>query len=148
VARLRQRVDAAAAAARAAGPPVKALVAVASEPLIVAGAGSHVGDLLRAAGGENLAGDSTQPFPIYSLERMVARAPAVVVLGSHGTAPTPRAPLERLAARLGERAFRIVEIDGDLLFRPGPRVADGVEALARALRPTGDPPVPPPGDRR
>jgi ABC-type Fe3+-hydroxamate transport system substrate-binding protein len=130
---MRGRV-AAVAARRAGAARVPSLVVVWSEPLVVAGSGSHVGDLLAAAGGENLAGDSPQPFPTYSLERLVVRAPEVVVVGTHATGSPPIAPLERVAART-PKPFRIATADGDLLFRPGPRVADGVELLDRLLHP-------------
>jgi iron complex transport system substrate-binding protein len=116
-------------------PTVRALIVVWPEPLVVAGAKSHVNDLLRAARGENVASDTEQPFPTYSLERVVARAPEVVVVGTHSGGAPPLAPLERIAARMGARRFRVEPIDGDLLFRPGPRVVDGAEALARILRP-------------
>jgi len=114
-------------------PPVKSLVVVWSEPLMVAGRRSHVGDLLAAAGGDNVVDDATPDFPTYSLERVVARPPKVAVVGMHADAPPPLAPLQRLSATLGARGFRIATVDGDLLFRPGPRVADGVEALDRVL---------------
>lgn len=132
---LRARIDA--VRARGAGrAPVRALIVVWTRPLIVAGTGSHVGDLLRAAGGDNVAGDDPEPFPAYSVERVVARAPEVIVVGTHADAAPDLAPLLALATVPAVRDRRVVTLDGDLLFRPGPRVADGVEALARLLRGT------------
>jgi iron complex transport system substrate-binding protein len=128
--RLRARVDAVrtAAAGRA---RVRALVVVWSQPLVVAGPRSHVGDLIAAAGGENTVDDSQQPFPTYSVERILERSPEVVVVGTHADATPPLAPLERLATLPAVRDHRLFTVDGDLLYRPGPRVADGAEALAR-----------------
>jgi iron complex transport system substrate-binding protein len=139
VAAMKARI-AAVGARRANAPPVGALVVVWSDPLTVAGTRSHVGDLLRAAGGANVAADSTVAFPVYSLERVVAHPPEVMIVGTHSTGSPPLGPLQELAAKLGPRAFRVVTVDGDLLFRPGPRVADGVETLDRLLHPTGSPP--------
>jgi iron complex transport system substrate-binding protein len=116
-------------------PPVKAVVVVWSEPLVVAGAQSHVAELLRAAGGVNVADDSQQPFPTYSLERLVERAPEVIIVGSHADVTPPLAPMEALKSIPAVKNHRIVLVDGDLLFRPGPRLPDGVEALGRALHP-------------
>jgi iron complex transport system substrate-binding protein len=116
-------------------PPVPAAVIVWSEPLTIAGNRSHVAELLAAAGGTNIADDTPQPFPTYSLERLVERAPRVLVVGSHSDVTPPMAPLEALTSVPAVRDHRIVPLDGDLLFRPGPRLPDGVEALGRALHP-------------
>ena len=132
VAAMKSRI-AAVTSRRHGAPAVKSLIVVWSEPLMVAGSHSHVGDLLRAAGGSNIADDSPQPFPTYSVERVIARAPEVVIVGTHATGTPPMAPLERLAGLSGTRRFRIETLDGDLLFRPGPRVAEGVELLDRLL---------------
>ncbi len=115
--------------------PQKALMVVWPEPLIVAGRATHVGDLLRAAGAENIADESPLAWPTFSLERVLARAPSVVIVGTHKDGVPSLASLEAVAkAPDGSRRFRIELIDGDLIFRPGPRVADGVELLAKILR--------------
>lgn len=120
----------------AARPRVRALVVVSSEPLMVAGRSSFIDDLLRAAGGDNVAGDSAQPFPTYSIERLLVRAPEVIVAGSEVSRAA--ALLERFEQLGGGAALgrqRVYTVDASLLFRPGPRVADAVEALARRLHP-------------
>jgi iron complex transport system substrate-binding protein len=116
-------------------PAVPAVVVVWSQPLTVAGGKSHVAELLRAAGGTNIAADSPQPFPIFSLERVVERAPEVIVVGSHADVDPPLQPLRALTSVPAVRNHRIVLIDGDVMFRPGPRLPEGVEALGRALHP-------------
>lgn len=133
VATLRARV-AATHARVAALPPVKAMVVVWADPLTVAGGHSFVDDAIRAAGGENIAGDSPQPYPQYSVERMVARAPEVIVVGSH-KAGTTLTPLTAHASVPAVKDGRLHTVDGDLLFRPGPRIADGIELLARLFHP-------------
>jgi iron complex transport system substrate-binding protein len=119
-------------------PPVKAAIVVWSEPLVVAGGRSHVGELLAVAGGINIAADSPQPFPTYSLERMVERAPEVIIVGSHADVTPPLRPLESLGSIPAVKNQRILLLDGDLLFRPGPRLPEAVETLARALHPERD----------
>jgi iron complex transport system substrate-binding protein len=123
-------------------PAVRAAIVVWSEPLVVAGGKSHVGELLRAAGGMNVAADSPQPFPTYSLERMVERAPEVIIVGSHADVTPPLRPLEALVSIPAVKHKRVLLLDGDLLFRPGPRLPEGVEALGRALHPERDGGVP------
>ena len=133
VEKLRARL-AAAHARVAALPPVKALVVVWADPLTVAGGHSFVDDVIRAAGGDNIAGDSAQPYPQYSVERMLARAPEVIVVGSHKGGPS-LAPLVAHTSLPAVKNGRVHSVDGDLLFRPGPRLVEGVELLARLFHP-------------
>jgi iron complex transport system substrate-binding protein len=134
VAEMRARVAAVSQRVRGLAP-VKAVVVVWSEPLVVAGKMSHVAELLQAAGGVNVADDSSQPFPTYSLERLVERAPEVIIVGSHADVKPPLEPLLALKSIPAVKSGRIVMVDGDVLFRPGPRLPEGVEALGRALHP-------------
>jgi iron complex transport system substrate-binding protein len=130
---LRARVEAVRARARGA-PPVRTLVVVWPDPLVVAGPTTHVSDLLAAVGAVNVADDTRQSFPTYSLERVIARAPEALIVGTHSNGPPSLAALERLTTVPAVRDRRVFTVDGDLLFRPGPRVADAVERLAELLR--------------
>jgi iron complex transport system substrate-binding protein len=133
VASLRARMEA--VAARAAGRPrPRTLVVVWTEPLTVAGGHSFVDEAIATAGGSNVAGDAPVPFPQYSLERLLARAPEVVIVGSHAAAPVME-PILGQSSLPAVKSQRVHRIDGDLLFRPGPRLVDGVEALAKLLHP-------------
>jgi iron complex transport system substrate-binding protein len=117
--------------------PVSALVVVWSQPLNVAGKGGHVDELIRAAGGKNIADDSEQPFPTYSVERVLARAPEVILVGTHSEGAPPMTPLMQLQVP-AVKNHRVHQVDGNLLFRPGPRLPDGVELVARLLHPIAD----------
>lgn len=119
----------------AARPPVKTLVVVWSEPLTVVGGKSFVDEEIRAAGGVNIAADAEQPYPQYSVERMLARAPDVVIVGSHKNGPTPLEPILRHGSLPAVQHGRVHAVDGDLLFRPGPRLVDGIDTLAKLLHP-------------
>jgi iron complex transport system substrate-binding protein len=133
-ARLRARVDAVRASITAAPRP-RTLVVVWTDPLTVAGGHSFVDDAIVAAGGENIAADSPQPYPQYSIERLLARAPEVIVVGAKPGMTPPLGPLERHTTLPAVRLHRLFTLDADLLFRPGPRLVDGIEALARLLHP-------------
>lgn len=134
VERLRARL-AATHARVAALPAPKALVIVWSDPITVAGGHGFVDDAIRAAGGDNIAGDSAQPYPQYSIERLLARAPEVIVVGSHGDTAAALAPILSHRSLPAVAHGRVHAVDGDLLFRPGPRLVDGVERLARLFHP-------------
>jgi iron complex transport system substrate-binding protein len=116
---------------------VRAVVVVWTDPLLVAGPHSQVDELLRDAGGDNVAGDAAPGYPAYSIERLLARAPDVVIAGTHANGEND--PTRMLADRLGAlpavRRGKVIALDGDLMFRPGPRIVDGLEKLARELHP-------------
>lgn len=130
----------AAVRARVAGRPrPRTAIIVWAEPLVVVGPRSHVAELLDAAGGANIAHDANRAFPTYSLERLIARAPEVLIVGSHKDGGPTLGPIERLKTLPAVREGRTHAIDGDLLFRPGPRLAEGAERLAALLHPEAAP---------
>ena len=96
------------------------------------------GDLLIArAGGSNIAGSLTDAYPQISLEQLIVANPAVIILGDSMWGVTPesvkdRAGWEYLGAVQNGRVF---PFDDNLISRPGPRLVDGLEQLAKLLRP-------------
>lgn len=110
------------------------------EPLMTAGPTSFVGQLIALAGGENIFAELTeQQFPTVSAEEVLRRNP-MVILGPehHGSQLT----LEALRSRPGWEHLRAVKdgrvhlVDGNTVSRAGPRIVEGLEAVARALYPS------------
>ena len=106
--------------------------------LFSAGPGSFVNDLILLAGGENVAADADSPWPQLTIEQILLKNPDVVVLADHNYGETA----ELVAERPGWSDLRavqdgnIVEITNeDIVSRPGPRLVDGLEFLARAFHP-------------
>lgn len=140
VADMRARVEAVTAAV--AGIPAEerptVFYEVFDEPLMTAGPGTFIGQMIALAGGESIFADASEDYPEVSAEAIVERDPDVI-LGpdSHADKLTP----ELVAARPGwgelgaVRAGRVHLLDGDIASRPGPRLADALEAVARALHP-------------
>ncbi|HSG45114.1 MAG TPA: cobalamin-binding protein [Anaerolineales bacterium] len=97
------------------------------------------GDLLISrAGGYNIGGNAeNDPYPQLSLEQIVASNPSVIILGDAIWGVTP----ESVAERAGWETIpavvsgQIFPIDDNLISRPGPRLVDGLEQLAKLLRP-------------
>jgi iron complex transport system substrate-binding protein len=98
------------------------------------------GDLLiTRAGGANLAALAgiTDPYPQVSLEQIVATNPSVIILGDSMWGVTA----EAVKARPGWEVLNAVEndqifpFDDNLVSRPGPRLVDGLEQLAKLLHP-------------
>jgi iron complex transport system substrate-binding protein len=144
VAALRARL-AAVAAAVAGRPRPRVLVLEWTDPPFLAG--HWVPELVTRAGGEPVGGG-----PGRSTSAAFADLPAADVVlvapcgyGLADAVDQARAVAPRLAAVPGLRDARVVAIDsGALVVRAGPRLVDGVEALAGVLH-AGAVPAPPPG---
>jgi iron complex transport system substrate-binding protein len=121
---------------RVAGLPVpRVLLVVGHRPLIVAGGGTLQDELLRVAGGANIAADAGTAFPQVPIELVVARAPEVILdaaMGSEAGGHELFAGLESVPA---VRNGRIVALAPDALFRAGPRVGEAAALLAAAIHP-------------
>ncbi len=104
-----------------------------------AGPGTFIDQLITRAGGQNvvtLAGINDS-YPQISLEQLVATPPDIILLGDSLYGATA----EAVMARPGWDALKAVAdgkispFDDNLLSRPGPRLVDGLEALAKLLHP-------------
>jgi iron complex transport system substrate-binding protein len=101
------------------------------------GIGTFQSMLIDLAGGSNVAADLSG-WGQFSLEQLVAADPQVIVFGSGPFVPTT---VESLAARPGwggiraVAAGRVYPIDTNWVDRPGPRLVDALEAMARFLHP-------------
>lgn len=125
---------------------VESAVAGASRPrvffelapeLYTAGPGSFIDDMITRAGGENIAADAAEMWPQLSNEAVVAADPEVILLADHEAGVTPAEVADRPGWQEVDATVqsRIAPIDPDLVARPGPRIVDGLEEIARILHP-------------
>jgi iron complex transport system substrate-binding protein len=116
--------------------PVKVFYQVSDEPLYTIGRESFLTDLIRRAGGVSVTADVPGAFPRFSDEAALAAKPDAIILPAGGvmaTANSKAAPaLKNSPAVLNNRIYKI---DENHLQRPGPRLVDGLEEMARALHP-------------
>lgn len=116
-------------------PPRRVLFLVWLQPVVSVGRGSFLGDLLERAGALSISAASALPWPHLSVEEILKQQPEwIVVPRSSGFAPT-REEFLRLP---GWRELPAVRDDRilylpDAIQRPGPRLAEMLEMLARAL---------------
>ena len=102
------------------------------------GPGTFIDSLISMAGGDNLGAVLEGAWAQISVEELIAQDPDIILLGDFiwgGVTP------EDVAARGGWEALAAVEngqvfpFDDNLVSRPGPRLVDGLEALAQLLHP-------------
>lgn len=113
----------------------RVFIMVDQEPLWTAGVKTLQDEIIQLAGGKNIA---TRPsfYPI-SRETLFAEQPEVILL------PAPVKDTKKLLIQVSSRSdlsgldairkHRIITIDTDIFSRPGPRVVDAVEELAKQL---------------
>jgi iron complex transport system substrate-binding protein len=166
VAGLRERLGAVAEGVAGLGRPRVAVVEWVDPPFT---AGHWVPDLVTAAGGQPVAGRPRVPSVQATWADIAAAEPEVVVVAPCGYHLAAAAEQARLAAaqlaaaqlaagqlaagqlaagqlaagRLGGVPVWAIDADG-IVVRPGPRLVNGVEALASVIHP-GAVPAPPPG---
>lgn len=105
--------------------------------LFSAGPGSFIGDLYDVLGAANIANATGSAFPQLSNEAIIEANPEVIILGDEGLSET----VESVAARPGwdtisaVQTGRIHGVDPDLISRPGPRIVEALEELAKLLYP-------------
>ena len=127
------------AAAIAGRPRVRAVFLFDVSPIYAAGPGSFPSELLGKAGAINLI-DKGGAYPTLDLERLLALDPDVILDGAadghDGAGPSRIAALRTAAGWKDLRAVRegrVREFVASTMLRPGPRIGQGLVAMARAL---------------
>ncbi len=114
-----------------------------SDPLMTAGPGSFIHQLIELAGGTNVAADAPVAYPRLSLEEVIRQDPQVILFPVGDEEGIPNEEQQRWLrwpTLSAVKQNRFVRIPSVLLDRPGPRVVDGLEQLARELHPDLFPP--------
>lgn len=102
-----------------------------------AGPGSFHDALIARAGGINIAAGLDSAWAQMSLEQIVAADPDFILLGDAKWGTTPESVAQR-PGWSGLRAVkegRVIPFDDDTISRPGPRLVDALENLAKILHP-------------
>jgi iron complex transport system substrate-binding protein len=132
------RMAAISAAASAAGSRPRTFYEIDHQPEIYGPADdSFVADMVTRAGGQVITTGSSTSYTM-PLERLVAADPQVIVLGDADYGTTAAQVIGRGAPWTAMSAVRdgaVRPIDDIIVTRPGPRLADGLAALALAIHP-------------
>jgi iron complex transport system substrate-binding protein len=119
-------------------PRPKVFVQIGDVPLVTVGKGSFTDDLIRLAGGENIAGKEKEVYPRFGMEEVLKRSPEVIVISSMNPQGDYQKILQgwtRWKTIPAVKNGRLHLIDSDLLDRPSPRIIEGLEELAKVLHP-------------
>lgn len=120
-------------------PKVLVILWVNSNTIMTAGRRSFINELIHLAGGENIAAEIDFRYPMISPEFILAENPEVIIFGdSLGSEKTikdllAQPGIKNTAAAKNGRIYR--DINPDLFLRPGPRLVEGLEEIAKKLHP-------------
>jgi iron complex transport system substrate-binding protein len=122
---------------RIAGAPRRTtLLAVGRRPLVAVGGHNFIDELITMAGGVNIAGNASQPWLNLPDEYVVAKAPQVIIeagMGSERSESTKHwMDLKSIPA---VKESRVYAYPSDKILRPGPRIGEGLEEIARLVHP-------------
>ncbi|MCM8791368.1 MAG: cobalamin-binding protein [Candidatus Omnitrophica bacterium] len=105
-------------------------------PIMTAGKGSFLDEMISAAGGKNIAGDIGKQFCSVSPEVILERDPDFIFLAYMENEAAPDAVLKRpgwqnVSAVKNGRVYS--DIEPNTLLRPGPRLVEGARKLQERL---------------
>jgi iron complex transport system substrate-binding protein len=95
-------------------------------------------NLIHLAGGHNMTADEPVTYPRISLEEVIRRKPEVILVSSmerEGRFEKARQDWMQWASIPAVQKERVHLIDSDLIDRPSPRMADGLEIMAKLFHP-------------
>ncbi len=110
------------------------------DPLMGAGKGSFMDELITLAGGKNIAYDTDGAYPQYDLEQLIERDPQVYLASKDSDDKTIesiklRPGYDAISAIKNDRIYLFKGNEANLVSRPGPRIGEALEVVAKAIHP-------------
>ena len=139
---INQRIDAITTQAAQATSTPKVYHEVWNEPIMSAGPGTFIDELITIAGGQNIFNDAASSWPTVSSEAVIDKNPDVMIfpdmyMGRANFYETIESVKNRTGWDLVSAVQNddIYEINADIISRSGPRLADALEIMAKMIHP-------------
>lgn len=114
-----------------------------TSPDWTAGPRTHISELIRVAGGRNVADDAPSAWPRYSVEALIAHPPDWLLIAVPGPSAEGAAEiLSTLRSKPGWRSLdavrqgRVCLVPADPLLRPSPRTMGVIRMVGACLHPS------------
>ncbi len=111
-------------------PKTKVFVQISKEPLFTIGKDSFITEIIERAGGESATKDVATAYPKLSKETALALNPGAIILSK---SPDNLEPNEVFANSGAVKNNRVFRVSAAWLARPGPRIVDALEQIAKDL---------------
>ena len=112
--------------------PVRVFVQISREPLFTIGKQAFLNTILEKAGGGSVTANVDSAYPKLSKETASALNPEAIILSDSEDNREPNDVFKNSPAVKNSRVFKV---NADILSRPGPRLVDALEQIARDLHP-------------
>lgn len=99
------------------------------------GPNTFVDSMITMAGGENVAADTEVSWPQYSLEQLVSKDPDVILVSGDQSMVDAFTTTETYKELRAVKEGKVFAVDADTSNRPGPRIVEALEQIAKALHP-------------
>jgi iron complex transport system substrate-binding protein len=133
-----KRIERVRACTKAAKVKPRVFLQIGVSPIVSAGKGSFLNELLELSGAVNVAAAGFSAYPRYSREQVLDLNPDILIITSmargrsFGEVKKEWESWPGFAASLKKQVYIL---DSDLLDRPTPRMVDGLELLAALIHP-------------
>lgn len=111
----------------------KVFIEISFNPLMTVSKCSFLDEMVKIAGGINVAGNLPRPYCRVSEELIIRHNPDVIILThfSDRINVAKRSGWENISAVKNNRVYN--DINSDILVRPGPRLVEGLEELVKRM---------------
>ena len=120
-------------------PKPRAFYSIALNPITTVGAKSFINSLIHDAGGINITGGIDQAYPRLTIESVIAMSPDILIfssgMGNELDMENQMPFWKRWKNIPAVRDQRFVEVNHDIINRPGPRVVQALASIAQQLHP-------------
>jgi iron complex transport system substrate-binding protein len=120
-------------------PRRRVVFVVDRDPVYVAGPGSHVDEMMRAVGGENIAADAASDWQLLSMEVIFERDPEVIIdtsdNGDGALRGRTAGPWDRWPFLPAVEKNQVYWVDPLRLVIPGPRLPQMTRLMGRLIHP-------------
>ncbi len=110
----------------------RVFVQISKEPLFTIGKSSFLTEIVARAGGHSVTADIDSAYPKISKETALALNPEIIILSD---SEDNREPNDVFKSSTAVKNARVYKVNADLLSRPGPRLVDALEQIAKDLHP-------------
>ena len=103
-----------------------------------AGPGSFIGSLIDRSGGVNLGEKLKDAYAQISIEQLLVDQPNIILVGDYTWGGVTAEDVMARSSWMGLEAVKrgnVYIFDDNLVSRPGPRMVDGLETMAKLLHP-------------
>ncbi len=107
-------------------------IVISVNPLMTANGTTYISQLLELSGFQNIFSEQLIEYPVISAEELLRKRPSSIIFPSDTTdlkkAGESLDELRKAVGTVVEKS-KIIFIDDDIMFRPGPRIVDAVRIL-------------------